>query len=271
MVVPRTNTHLLSVTFIFWETLYSDNCDFDTSHNASKCPQRSYRHSQGLQGDIHMRSAKFITTFDYDRSSWGLIERSDYCTEDMVKLQRFLCVAELIMLDMYKGNVMMEMEKNQSVSCYIPRCNKTFVWIMNKEEIAQFPQESGQFMAFGLKWKMELLLRVLAEDDERGSSEEERMEHLTARLHLQSANSKLMQNKLVSIRVTFEVMELNVRYFTTMIFDETHCHGDWGTDRVDLKQFQDLHSCTLGCFMELVDVFEDGVCVTADVEQSGHL
>ena len=136
-----------------------------------------------------MRSAKFITTFDYDRSSWGLIERSDYNTEDMVNLQRFLCVAELVMLDMYRGDVMMEMESSPTVSCYEPICSEDYVWNITKEEIVNVPVDSGAFLAFGVEWKMDLVLKSFIGDDG------EERDHVTVGLHLQSEGMKGMKKR----------------------------------------------------------------------------
>ena len=204
-----------------------------------------------------MRSAKFITTFDYDRSSWGLIERSTYTTEDMVNLDRFLCVAELVMLDMYRGNEVVTFEEDLSVSHYDPVCKEQYEWDIGKEQIANIPAQSDVFVAFGVKWRMDMILK--------GGDQDEEGQNVTVGLHLLE---NALGKRIVSIRCTFHVLELKVRYFTTMMFDAEHLDGDWGTGRVTLDKLQNLESCTIRLTMEMVDVYEDGMCVTHKVEQS---
>merc|ERR1712087_468827 len=73
---------------------------------------------------------------------------------------------------------------------------------------------------------------------------------------------KGLGTKILSIRCTFFVKELDVRYFTTMIFDNDHLTGNWGTGRVSLDKMQALKSCTISLKMELVDVYQHGMCIT---------
>merc|ERR550525_2221619 len=105
-------------------------------------------------------------------------------------------------------------------------------------------------------------------DGEGGDEVEVKRQHVIVGLQLLE---KEMDQRCVSIRCTFHVPELNVRYFNTMVFDKEHCDGDWGNDRVNWNQIQDVQSCTIKLSMEIVDVFNDGECLTHIVEDTGHL
>merc|ERR550525_28185 len=105
-------------------------------------------------------------------------------------------------------------------------------------------------------------------DGEGGDEVEVKRQHVIVGLQLLE---KEMDQRCVSIRCTFHVPELNVRYFNTMVFDKEHCDGEWGTDRVDMGNMPDVQHCTIRLKMEIVDVFDDGKCVTQIVEESGNI
>jgi len=219
------------------------------------------RHSQGLQGDVHMRSAMFITMFDFERSSWGLIEQSTYTTDDMHNLNRFLCVAEMVMLDKLRGDELMEMGDDPTITMHEPVAEAVFEWNLSKmllDKGLDIEMGSSAFTAFGMKWGMTLSARKVADDN----NPEDSTDHLIVGLQILEHDLK---SRIISTRCTFELPAMNVRYFTTMIFDKGHLSGDWGTGRVyleDLNLAESDESCTLRLVMELVEVYDDGVCVT---------
>ena len=176
----------------------------------------------------------------------------------MVNLNRFLCVAELVMLDKLRGDELIEMEEDPSITMHDAVDEAVFEWdisCISSENLSDPGMESKVFAAFGMKWRMQLSDRKVA------VNEQESADHVNVALYLLEEN---MGSKLLSIRCSFSVPALSVRYFTTMLFDAEHKDGDGGTGRVLVEDLNDTESCTLRLVMELVDVYDDGVCVVVN-------
>ena len=68
----------------------------------------------------------------------------------------------------------------------------------------------------------------------------------------------------LSVRISFEIKELNKRYITSGIFDNQYMNIDWGDGRVITDDIKQLKTCTIKITMELVDVYVDNKCVLRD-------
>eukprot|EP01083_Nonionella_stella_P089036 248407_1 len=232
----------------------------------------SIRHSQGLQGDVQMRDARFMTVFDYDKDSWGLIERSTYTTIDLVKLNNFLCVAEIVMLDIYDNDEVFEwndgvnrdeiqIEDKLRVLEYEWRLDELMIGDMKKDEsksereskvfeMCRFRSSNGWVMV--PQWKV--ILYPHGMDYER--------DDITICLELMAAS--LPKECTLCVRCTFNIMEVNARYITSGILDSDHLVINWGNDRILTKDIMDLEHCVIKIGMEIVDVYQDGKPITQE-------
>ena len=219
------------------------------------------RHSQGLNGDYKMRDAKFVTVFDIDRSSWGLIEESTYSTKDLSELNNFLCVAEIVMLDIYQNDEVIELnEKDKNMGNMKDLGIKQFEWKLDdvimgcirNGNMKGMKCESVMFEIFGIKWK--LILWPNGKDADIGD----------VCIGLKVVDG-LEDNYTLSVRLYFEVLELNKRYITSGIFDNQENDSiDWGNGRIVTDDIKDLKDCTVRIGIELVDICKNSVCVIDD-------
>ena len=223
------------------------------------------RHSQGLNGDYKMRDAKFVTVFDIDRSSWGLIEESTYNTKDLYEFSNFLCVAELIMLDIYKNDKVIELkdkfenkQEQQHIQILKDLEIKMFEWELDdvimecikNGNLKEMKCESAAFEIFGIKWR--LILWPNGKNEDVGD----------VCIGLRIVDG--LNDYTLSVRLYFEILELKKRYITSGIFDKERDDIDWGDGRIKTNDIKELKTCTVRIGIELVDVYKKCVCVVND-------
>ena len=217
------------------------------------------RHSQGLNGDTLMRDARFYTVFDLDRSSWGLIEKSTYSTKDLMHLKSFLCVAEVTILDVYQQDdrvPLSQFEQNAKNECF-PLKRSDYEWTLDGLQLnglCDRPKTSvfvsELFELLGMKWSASLY----------PFGKEGELEDITIGLQLMEG----IADYTMSVRLYFEIVELQKRYITTGIFDKQCTDIDWGDGRVLTEDIDKLGACTIRIGMELIDVYAADVCVTRE-------